>query len=260
MTKHYRPDPLLNSELVKVLPDGSIWVVGEHKVLPDGSMWTAGGHKITKDGSIIQADGSVIVSMEQTARLGGGDAKEGRQQLRLLLADAADRSIFDGPTAKPETVRIAGVSDEPDLLALMISDLKENAERVALIDEESVLTYIQACTHRKGGVAGVIDGPEGRPIAVVMLHPFAWWFSKQHYYMEIMNYVHADHRRSQHAKELLKFQAWWADEMTRQLGYRVYLLCGVLTARRMYAKKLMYRRRFAEVGGAYLYPSPNWKG
>jgi hypothetical protein len=204
-------------------------------------------------------DGSLVITAEQLARFGNGSVSEGRKELRRMIAEAKDRSIFDlAPVQKPASVRVATMADEPELLALMLLDLEENAERVAAIDPDRVLVHIHACTRGTGqAIAAVIDAPDGALAAVVMLHPFQWWFSKQYYYLEVMNFVHPDHRKSRHAADLLQFQKWWVDEITRGFGYRVYLLCGVLTARRVWAKKMMYKRRFTEVGGAYLYPPPN---
>jgi len=236
-------------------------LAAEHvRRLPDGSWSLAGGHTVSADGTLTLADGSLVVSPEQAARFGDGNPRAGRAQLRAMISDAADgRAIYNGPTERPVTVRIASIADEPALVELMVVDLKENAERVASIDEERILDHIQGATRRRGGVCGVIDGPDGKPVAVVMLQPFSWWFSRQLYYMEIMNFVHPDHRRSRHANDLLQFMRWWTDAMSKEFGYRVYLICGVLTARRVYAKKLMYKRQFAEVGGCYCYPSPGWK-
>jgi len=234
-------------------------LAAEHvRRLPDGSWSLAGGHTVSADGTLTLADGSLVVSPDHAARFGDGNPRAGRAELRTMIASAADRSIESGPTTKPETVRIASIADEPALLELMVIDLKENAERVAPINEDRVLDCIQGCTRRRGGVCGVID-VDGKPVATVILHPYQWYFSMQWYWMEITNFVHPDHRKSRHAADLLQFQRWWTDQMSKQFGHQVYLLCGVLTARRVFAKILMYRRRFAQVGAAFLYPAPNWK-
>lgn len=246
MSKHFARSELADAGLVRQLPDGS-WSV-------------MGGHTISPDGTITLADGSIVISPDQAARFGDGNPRAGRAELRTMIAAAADRSIESGPTAKPTTVRIASIADEPALVELMLVDLKENAERVAPISEDRVLAHIQGCTQRKGGVCGVIDGPGGFPVAVVMLNPYQWWYSTQWYWLEVTNFVHPDHRKSRYAADLLQFQRWWVDEVSRGFGHQVYLLCGVLTARRVWAKVLMYRRKFAQIGGCFMYPAPDWKG
>lgn len=202
------------------------------------------------------ADGSMVISPEELARFGNGDAQRGRRELRRLVVAEIDRKVSDGPTEKPANVRLASMKDEAAILELLLLDLKENAAVVAPIDPERVMEHIVLGTRRQGGLVGVIDGANGQPVAVVVLVPMQWWWSKAHYLQDVVNYVHPDHRVSRHIHDLIQFERWAADEWSRLFGYRIYLLCGVLGYKRVREKLIMYKRKFLQAGAAFLYPAP----
>lgn len=205
----------------------------------------------------VLPDGSLVVTAEQLARFGNGDAKRGRRELRLMLATEREHSVHSGPTAKPANVRIGLANDERAILALLLLDLDENgAAKIATVDQEKVAAHILAGTRQQGGVVGVIDGPNKTPVAVCILHPMAWWWSKQFYVQDIVCYVHPDHRKSHYIDDLLNFERWVSDQWSTNFGYRVSLLTGVLGQRRVREKLILWRRKFAQVGAAFLYPSP----
>lgn len=213
------------------------------------------------DELITLADGSLLVPPEALARFGNGDAKAGRKELRLLIAAEEERKIADGPATKPENVRIAGQKDEAAILELLLLDLKENAEAVAPVDREMVVLQIRAATRRDPngapkGIVGVIDDKNGKPVAVVLLVPIRWWWSKAWYFQDIVNYVHPDHRATKYFQDLFQFEKWASDEMTRLFGWRVYLLTGVMGYKRIRTKIMLYKRKFMQCGAAFLYPAP----
>lgn len=201
----------------------------------------------------VDDSGGMFISQEALARFGGGNAATGRKELRALLAAERESPAYSGPTERPQSVRIAGPADEADILALLKLDLAANAAHIAPIDDEKVLAHIQTGTRRRGGFVGVIGKPA---IAVVILIPFQWWFSNGWYFQEIVNFVHPDHRKSNHASDLIDFSKWASDEQTRGFGYRVWLLCGVLGAWRVHAKVALYRRKVWQAGIACVYPAP----
>lgn len=203
-----------------------------------------------------QEDGSLVISAAALSRLGNGDMKEGRRELRRVLGAERDHPVFSGPTAKPANVRMATEKDEKAVFDLIMADLKENAIKVAPVSEDRVCAHIFAATRKKGGMMGLIDGPEGMPVALVLLLPSQWWWSNAYYLQEQITFVHPDHRKSQHVDALLQWARWCADEWTKQWGYRIYMLCGVLGTRRLREKIILYRRKFKAVGMAFLYPPP----
>lgn len=207
-------------------------------------------------GTRVDEEGGLYITVEQLTRFGGGDAKRGRRDLRSFLAVDQTGAVPVAPMARPLNVRLGTEADETAIMALLIQDLRENAETIAPVDEPTVLEVIQVGTRRRGGFAGIIDGPDGAPIAVTILHPCKWWWSRGWYFGEVVNYVHPDHRRSHHIDDLINFGRWVVDEQSKGLGYRVYLMCGVLGLHRFWAKTAMYRRKFRQVGSAFLYPGP----
>ena len=217
--------------------------------------WTNDGR--FRPETITLPDGCLVLTKEELAVFGDGDPTRGGREIRLMIANERDRAINERPRPRSEsgTVRLGKAEDEDAIYELLRLDVAENAEIVAPANEEDIRATIrQALT--KPNIVGLIDGPEGKPVAVVMLLCVKWWWSKSFYYQEIPLFVHPDHRKSHHARELIAFQRWWTDEMTRAFGYRVHLLCGVLGTKRVRSKIALYRRMFRLCGAVFLYPWP----
>ena len=201
-------------------------------------------------------DGSLMISPEQLARLGNGDPKRGKRELRLLLAAEKERALPQVPATKPKSVRIATAADAPAIFDMLIADLEENAAAIAPINPGKVAAHVHAGVHKRPNVIGVIDSPDDKPIALIMLIWNQWWWSEQGMYQDQVSYVHPDHRKSNHIDDLLQFARWWVDSMTAAFGYRMYMLTGVLGTKKVREKIILFRRKFATVGIACLYPSP----
>lgn len=213
-------------------------------------------HQSPKPGTTLDEDGGLYVTPEQLAIFGDGDGKRGRQELRSFLAVDWDGPVYNGPTKMPASVRLGGPADEAALVDLFTQEVAEVASFMGPVDPDKILEVIQVGTRLRGGFVGMIDGPEKKPVAATVLHPCQWWFSQGWYYFEICLYVHPDYRRTKHASDLLDFQRWVVDEQSRGMGYRVYLVNGILGARRTHSKIRLYRRKFAQAGAAFVYPSP----
>jgi hypothetical protein len=161
-----------------------------------------------------------------------------------------------GPAVKPASVRIAVPADEEAVMELLLADVRDNAERIAVVDPERIRWHLRMCTEMKGGICGVIDGPEGKPVAVCVLIPQQWWWSREWFMQEVVNFVHVDHRRSRHIHDLIAFERWVADAQSTGFGHRVYVIMGVLGLNRVREKAILYRRKMRQVGWAFLYPCP----
>jgi hypothetical protein len=223
-------------------------------VLEKGSR--SGVHQSPKSGTILDESGGLYVTAEQLARFGDGNAARGRRELRNFLSVDPDGPVFNGPTARPKSVRIATADDERIVVELVKAEVMEVASFMGPLDDDRILDAVQVGTRLRGGFVGVIDGPDRVPVAVTVLHPCQWWFSNGWYYFEVCLFVHPDHRRSNHTRDLLDFQRWVVDEQSRGMGYQVFLQNGVLGARRIHTKIALYRRKFAQAGAAFIYPSP----
>lgn len=232
-------------------------------ILPRRAVRTTAVHQSPRPGTTLESDGSLTVSVEYLTAFGGGDPAEGRKQLRLLLMNHMERdrsSYSTGPARSPESIRIATPRDEDALMDLVRIDLLANAAHIAPLDEERILAHIQTGTRRRGGQVGVIDGPDGKPVAVSVLIPQQWWWSSGWFFQELVNFVHPAHRNSHHAEDLLDFTKWQSDRLSKLMGYRCWLLCGVLGAWRIQSKIALYRRKFMQAGAAFIYPAPPVRG
>jgi hypothetical protein len=197
--------------------------------------------------------GGMVIPAADIAAFGGGDAETGRRELRSMLATYRDRKLRMPPTPKPVSVRWAEPKDEDAAVALWKIDIAENAEAVAPLDEARLRDWIKRGTERRFGYVGLIDGDDG-PIALSVLVAAQWHWSNQWYVQDLCTFVHPDHRKSRHVHELLDFNEWIVDEMSRLSGYRTYLLTGVLGTKRLWAKAALFRRRYATVGSSFIYP------
>jgi hypothetical protein len=208
-----------------------------------------------KPATITLPDGCLVLTREELAVFGDGDPVKGGREIRLMIANERERTVSEAQSPRPSDVRFAVPRDADALMELIMMDVAENAAHVAPPNESRIRGFIDAAANRRQGVlAGVIDGPDGKPVAVVLLVPMQWFWSMSFYYQELVLFVHPDHRKSTHMRGLLAFQRWWVNEMTNSYGYRVYLLCGVLGFNRVRAKIALYRRTFRQVGAVFLYP------
>ena len=207
-------------------------------------------------GWITLEDGSLVLSKDDLAVMGNGNPRVGAQEIRRMIAIERDRKVSEGNTERPTSVRIADQADEAAILDLLMMDVRDNAAMVALPDADRILEQVRVGTERRGGIVGVIDGADGKPVAVCVLVPIQWWWSQHFCFQELVLYVHPDHRKSNHFRDLVKFQRWWVEQMSKLYGYRVYLLCGVLGVHRVREKIMAYRRWFRLAGAAFVYPAP----
>lgn len=202
--------------------------------------------------------GGYLVRDEQLKLLGNGDVKQGRRWLRLLMADTVDPKPIAGPTPRPATVRLGTPDDELAIFDMLVSSYKENASNVYPLAPKRLLEDIQRGTEqRDGGLIGVIDGPDGAPVAAIVLGAAQWPASNAWFLKEMYTYVRPEHRKSRHAENLIKFARWCSEEWTKGFGYPVYLGMAVATQNGNVMAKIRFFKRFAQMIGAhFLYPAP----
>lgn len=216
----------------------------------------APGTPVKKGEPFTLADGSLVIPPEKLARFGDGSVEDGRRELRFLIEAEHDREVRFGPSAKPANVRIATPTDEAAIQALLMVDIEENAKRIAAPDTKRVMWHIQLATRMQGGICGVIDGPDGTPVAVTLMMPQQWWWSSEWFLQEVGSFVHPAHRKSRYAHDLIAFQRHVGDKQSEGYGHRVYVLMGILGLKRVREKAIMVRRKMRQVGWAFLYPCP----
>ena len=226
----------------------------------DGSYDTSGAKRMIDHAGLLADTPStpegMVVTNAQLARLGDGDIKRGRRVLRTLIMDEREQAQINGPTARPANVRLATINDEQAVFNLVSMEMSEIAGGVAPTHPETVASMIISATRAGKGIIGVIDGPDGFPVATIALFNEKWWWSQSWFFNKTWEYVHPDHRHSSHARDLINFAHWFGDEMTRLFGYRVYVLEGVLANRRMRDKVRLYKRHSNAIGAFFIYPMP----
>lgn len=194
------------------------------------------------------------------AELGAGDGARGAARVRLAVADMRSRAPVNGPTERPLNVRMATQADEPAVERLLELDAAENATAVAPFSLPDVQDMVRLATRNDGlGAIAVIDGADGEPVAAVGLFPQRWWWSSAWYLMEQFTFVHPEHRRSHHARDLVLFARWAADKLTADFGYRVYLLHGITATSDADRKVRLLHKMSNWCGSFFCYPDPTGK-
>ncbi len=196
-----------------------------------------------------------FVPVETLAKLGGGDIIAGRKLLRALIDIEVTHEPVMGPTERPVNVRAATEEDAADIIELIRQDISENARPIAPLSEDKVKQFLSLPTSEGGPSIGVIDGPDGI-VGMIAMILVSWWWSDRWFAFEQFNFVASEHRASRHGADLLRYSRWYTDQMSVQLGYRVFLLSGVTATKDPVRKMAVYGRLSNRVGGFYCYPDP----
>lgn len=154
-------------------------------------------------------------------------------------------------TARPSSVRVAIPSDEDAIFKLMQRAYEE--QPIFPLDEQKMRDKIRLCTGRKGGVIGVVEGPnglEGYLIAVMA----QYWYSDAWHLEELSNFVHPNYRRSTHAKDLINFAKWFSEQL------QLPLIMGILSTQRLEPKIRLYKRQATLCGAVFVYNSGHVDG
>lgn len=96
------------------------------------------------------------------------------------------------------------------------------------------------------GFMGVI-GPIGKIEGLLIMVLSTFWYSDDIMFEEYANFVHPDHRKSNHAKALIGYSRHMADNVG------IPLIIGIVSNIRTAAKVRLYRRQLPEVGAYFLY-------
>ncbi len=103
------------------------------------------------------------------------------------------------------------------------------------------------------GFMGVI-GPVGGPLeGFIILCLGTFWYSDEIILEEFANFVHPEHRKSNHAKTFLSY----AKHLAEQVG--IPLVIGIISNVRTAAKVRLYRRQLPEAGAFFVYNSDKYR-
>lgn len=147
----------------------------------------------------------------------------------------------------PAPVRLALPSERDRILALTLEGYADNGR--GNINQTKVLNVIDHALHKKGGLIGVIE-EDGELVALLVLTLSQYCYTDDWHLEELVNYVHRDHRRSTHAKSLISFGKWCADQLSLEL------LMGIISHERVEAKIRLYERQMTLTGAIFRYTPP----
>lgn len=143
-----------------------------------------------------------------------------------------------------EGVRVAR-PDEVDAIYNLLLELHAENGLFTLDPAKSRKTIVDLLDPSRG-VIGVIEGPNGLE-GSIGLFLTAWYYTTDLHLSEFWNFVKPECRRSTHAKRLIEFGKWVADD----LGVPLHM--GIVTTSRAEAKMRLYRRQLKQVGGYFLH-------
>ena len=152
---------------------------------------------------------------------------------------------------RPTNVRVAEPKDEQAILQLMRVAFIE--QPVFKLNESKMLAKIKEATERRGGVIGVIDGPNGIEAYLIAVMS-NYWYTDEWHLEELSNFVHPDHRRSTHAKSLIEFAKWFAEQLNMPL------VMGIMSTQRLDAKIRLYQRQMKHAGATFVYNTGHMDG
>lgn len=145
----------------------------------------------------------------------------------------------------PSVVRLATEEDKDQLMHLGRMLHEENG--LFPMDEQMCFETMYRALNKKGGVIGVI-GPSHSLEGVICLEINNFWYSRIPHLVELFNFVHPDHRRSNHAKALINFAKQCATQDLK-------LLIGIISNEKTQAKVRLYERQLGKPAGAFfVYP------
>lgn len=155
----------------------------------------------------------------------------------------------------PPLIRLAKPHDEAALYDLLIRLNEDNGFGVS-INRDKVLAQIRLGTEERGGIIGVVDGPDGKLIATVGLFFQSYWQSDEMFLQELWLFVDVDHRKGGELdRALFRFAKEWRERLTQACGFDVTLVTSVSSPKRLAAKERLWKQRLGpdaqRVGAIY---------
>jgi GNAT superfamily N-acetyltransferase len=149
---------------------------------------------------------------------------------------------------RPATpVRIA-VDEDINEIMEMGRELHAENGRLTL-NEQKIYDVAMTAIRGDGAIMAVV-GPIGRLEGMVCLTMAQFWYTDEYHLEEMFNYVRPQYRRSENAKNLIKFSERLADKTNK------YLMMGVFSDQRTMAKLRLYERQLGTPAGAVFWRAP----
>lgn len=145
----------------------------------------------------------------------------------------------------PSVVRLAKPEDEAAVFELCRILHKENGQFP--MDDGLVRDALHKAFNKQGAILGLI-GEQDKLEGMIYLSIDRYWYTRHPHLGEVFNFVHPDHRKSDHAKALIEFAKACATPAAP-------LVIGVISNDRTEAKVRLYERRLGKSAGAFfIYP------
>jgi GNAT superfamily N-acetyltransferase len=159
---------------------------------------------------------------------------------------------LNSPAEIPKNMRVATERDEQALYQCLIELWKDNFLGFP-VSPAKVWSRIKTCSSGKGGIAGIIDGPNGEIVATVGIFFNEMWYSDQAYLSEFWLFVDPRYRNLGYADDLAAFTRWYRHAIVSASdGSRLPLLTGVTSMKRLAAKERWWGKWSLKVGALFL--------
>lgn len=120
------------------------------------------------------------------------------------------------------------------------------------LSARKVTRLVDRCFAKKQAIIGVV-GPVGAVEGSIYLSIEEPYYSDDFHLCEFWNVVHPDHRRSNHAKNLIEFAKRCSDETA------LTLMIGIISNHRTAAKVRLYEKRLQKAGAFFVH-NPQFAG
>lgn len=102
-------------------------------------------------------------------------------------------------------------------------------------------------------IIGVIDSDDKEFAAMTCFRLETYWYTDEWHICELFNWVNPKYRVSDYARQIMNFQKKWTDDLTEKANYKIALLTGVMSIKRLEAKMNLFGRRYKQIGALYSY-------
>lgn len=150
-------------------------------------------------------------------------------------------------TDKPEDVRIATIQDVQALSWHCYELFKDNFMGLPF-STKRVGETVTACCTGQGGIAGVIDGSDGYPIASIGITPIQPIYSDKWILSESWMFVRPEFRGWRYDADLFAFAKWYRESVCPNFGYDIPLEMSIYSFKRLDAKTRLLKRHGMHVG------------
>lgn len=155
------------------------------------------------------------------------------------------------------TVRVATVADEEALFWLLMHDYSADNDLGFSVSPLKVYDRVHACCMAQGGIAGVIDGPDGI-IGTIGIEAIQPWYSEDWILIQTWQFVLPEHRHgTTHGADLFAFAEAHRASVAKAKGADILMESMVMSEKRLEAKARLWRRKAGRQIGVMFWSGNN---